>query len=85
MRYFDAKPKTSSLRPICHPSLQNRIRHVMGARHGNTGSRSQSKHDVMDPLSAFSLACGVIQVVDFGCKVVSRANEILQTGFFGGE
>ena len=34
----------------------------------------------MDPLTAFSLACGVIQVVDFSTKVVVKFREIYKTG-----
>ena len=34
----------------------------------------------MDPLTAFSLACGVIQVVDFSTKLVSRCREIYKNG-----
>ena len=34
----------------------------------------------MDPLSAFSLACGIIQVVDFSCKVVSKTKHIYERG-----
>ncbi len=34
----------------------------------------------MDPLSAFSLACGVIQVVDFSTKVVKRLRELYKDG-----
>lgn len=34
----------------------------------------------MDPLTAFSLACGVIQVVDFSTKVVVKCREIYKTG-----
>lgn len=34
----------------------------------------------MDPLSAFSLACGVIQVVDFGLQVVSTARDLYKDG-----
>ena len=34
----------------------------------------------MDPLTAFSLACGVIQVVDFSTKVVVKCREIYKDG-----
>lgn len=34
----------------------------------------------MDPLSAFALACGVIQVVDFGLKVVVKCRELYKDG-----
>lgn len=34
----------------------------------------------MDPLTAFSLACGVIQVVDFSTKVVVKCQEIYRDG-----
>ena len=34
----------------------------------------------MDPLSAFSLACGVIQVVDFSTEVVKKARELYKDG-----
>ena len=34
----------------------------------------------MDPLSAFGLACGVIQVVDFSLKIVSKFKEIYENG-----
>ena len=34
----------------------------------------------MDPLTAFSLACGVIQVVDFSIKVLTRCKEIHDHG-----
>ena len=34
----------------------------------------------MDPLSAFSLACGIIQVVDFSTKVISQSREIYKRG-----
>lgn len=34
----------------------------------------------MDPLSAFSLACGVIQVVDFGLQTVSTARTLFKDG-----
>ena len=34
----------------------------------------------MDPLTAFSLACGVIQVVDFSIKALSKCKEIYQEG-----
>ena len=34
----------------------------------------------MDPLMAFSLACGVIQVVDFSTKTLSKCKEIYQEG-----
>lgn len=34
----------------------------------------------MDPLTAFSLACGVIQVVDFSIKTLSKCKELYQEG-----
>ena len=34
----------------------------------------------MDPLTAFSLACGVIQVVDFITKILIRCKEIYEEG-----
>lgn len=34
----------------------------------------------MDPLTAFSLACGVIQVVDFGLQTVSTARVLYKDG-----
>lgn len=34
----------------------------------------------MDPLSAFSLAAGVIQVVDYGTRILSTTYEIYQSG-----
>ena len=34
----------------------------------------------MDPLTAFSVACGVIQVVDFSTKVVVKCRDIYKTG-----
>ena len=34
----------------------------------------------MDPLTAFSLACGVIQVVDFSMKVLAKCKEIHDHG-----
>ena len=34
----------------------------------------------MDPLTAFSLACGVIQVVDYSTRVVSACREIYKDG-----
>lgn len=34
----------------------------------------------MDPLTAFSLACGVIQVVDFSIKVLAKCKEIHDHG-----
>lgn len=34
----------------------------------------------MDPLTAFSLACGVIQVVDFSMKLLSKSREIYKSG-----
>lgn len=38
----------------------------------------------MDPLTAFSLACGVIQVVDFGIKVVVKCRQIYKDGATSG-
>ncbi len=34
----------------------------------------------MDPLTAFSLACGVFQVVDFSTKIVSKCREMYKHG-----
>lgn len=34
----------------------------------------------MDPLTAFSVACGAIQVVDFGLNVASKGREIYRDG-----
>ena len=34
----------------------------------------------MDPVTAFSLACGVIQVVDFSIKVLAKCKEIYDHG-----
>lgn len=34
----------------------------------------------MDPLTAFSLTCGVIQVVDFSTKIVVRCRQIYKDG-----
>lgn len=34
----------------------------------------------MDPLTAFSLACGVIQVVDFSAKIAVKCKEIYDDG-----
>lgn len=34
----------------------------------------------MDPLTAFSLACGVIQVVDFSMELLSKSREIYKMG-----
>lgn len=34
----------------------------------------------MDPLTAFSLACGVIQVVDFSAKTLMKCKDILRDG-----
>ncbi len=34
----------------------------------------------MDPVTAFSLACGVIQVVDFSLRLLSRSKEIHEKG-----
>lgn len=34
----------------------------------------------MDPLTAFSLACGVIQVVDFSTKVVEKCRQLYKDG-----
>ena len=34
----------------------------------------------MDPLTAFSLVCGVIQVVDFSIKTLSKCKEIYRGG-----
>ena len=38
----------------------------------------------MDPLTAFSLACNVIQVVDFSMKVVVKCREIYKDGTSSG-
>lgn len=34
----------------------------------------------MDPLTAFSLACGVIQVVDFSLRALAKCNEMYRDG-----
>ena len=34
----------------------------------------------MDPTAAFSLACGIIQVVDFSAKVVKKCHELYREG-----
>lgn len=34
----------------------------------------------MDPLSAFTLVCGIIQVVDFSAKLISTAQEVYEQG-----
>ena len=34
----------------------------------------------MDPLTAFSLACGVIQVVDFSTKIIGKYRELRKLG-----
>ena len=34
----------------------------------------------MDPLTAFSLTCGVIQVIDFSTKIVVRCRQIYKDG-----
>lgn len=34
----------------------------------------------MDPFTAFSLACGVIQVVDFSTKLVGKCREVYRDG-----
>lgn len=34
----------------------------------------------MDPLSAFSLTCGVIQVIDFSTKVAKKCHELYRDG-----
>ena len=34
----------------------------------------------MDPLTAFSLTCGVIQVVDFSAKIVGKCRELYKDG-----
>ena len=34
----------------------------------------------MDPLTAFSLACGVIQVVDFSTKIIGKYRELRKSG-----
>lgn len=34
----------------------------------------------MDPLTAFSLVCGVIQVVDFSIKTLSKCKEVYREG-----
>lgn len=35
---------------------------------------------MLDPLTAFSLACGTMQVVGFGCEIVSHAKELYERG-----
>lgn len=44
------------------------------------GSKPQSFLFAMDPITAFSLACGVIQVVDFSLNVVGKCREIYRDG-----
>ena len=34
----------------------------------------------MDPVSAFSLACGVVQMIDFSCKLLSKTKELYEKG-----
>jgi len=34
----------------------------------------------MDPFTAFSLACGVIQVVDFSLNVIGKCREVYRDG-----
>ena len=34
----------------------------------------------MDPLTAFSLVCGIIQVIDFSTKVVKKCHELYRDG-----
>lgn len=34
----------------------------------------------MDPVSAFSLACGVVQMIDFSCKLLSKTKELHTRG-----
>jgi len=36
----------------------------------------------MDPLTAFSLACGILQVLDFSAKLLSQCREIYKKGSF---
>lgn len=36
----------------------------------------------MDPISAFSLACNVVQAVDFGFKLAARCREFYASGSF---
>jgi hypothetical protein len=38
----------------------------------------------MDPVSAFSLACGVIQVVDFSTRVIASFRELYKNGSLAG-
>ena len=37
----------------------------------------------MDPLTAFSLACGVIQVVGFSMEIISKSRKIYKNGSLG--
>ena len=34
----------------------------------------------MDPAAAFALACGIIQFVDFSCKLVVMTKEVFDKG-----
>ncbi len=38
----------------------------------------------MDPLTAFSIACGVIQIVDFSSKALTKCKEIYDHGAISG-
>ncbi len=44
------------------------------------GTEAQLFLFAMDPLTAFSLACGVIQVVDFSLNVVGKCREVYRDG-----
>jgi hypothetical protein len=51
----------------------------------NSSSSSITKHFLpsnakMDPLSALSLASSVVQLIDFGCKVIRQTKEVDQFG-----
>ena len=35
---------------------------------------------MMDPLSAFGLACGIVQIVDFSSKILSESKELWKNG-----
>ncbi len=47
-------------------------------------NRQVIKRPEMDPLSAFSLACGVLQFVDYGCKLISTTKNFYQKGSLEG-
>jgi len=50
------------------------------------GKKSLTKHEgtnIMDPTSSFSLAAGVVNVVDYGTRVLSTKFEIYESGTGG--